>query len=99
MEMTEKKRDLAKKSRPPLSSAVNIQVMLFFAATCPFPFPIFILPGKSLSAMRRSFMDSDDDLGHSLPVDPSQAFAEFSFRKIPRDNCVRKVCIRIVLNP
>ena len=57
------------------------------------------LSGKSLSAMRRSFMDSDDDLPGNLPVDPSQAFAEFSFRRIPRDNCIRKVCIRIVLNP
>ena len=62
-------------------------------------FFLIFFPGKSLSAMRRSFMDSDDDLHNSLPVDPAQAFAEFSFRRIPRDNCVRKVCIRLVLNP
>ncbi len=37
--------------------------------------------------------------GASLPDDPALAFCEFSFRKIPRDNCVRRVCIRIVLNP
>ena len=48
----------------------------------------------------RGFLDSDDDFDHSsLPDDPAAAFCEFSFRRIPRDNCVRKVCIRIVLTP
>ena len=52
--------------------------------------------------MRRSYMDSMDedyDDHDSLPEDPAQAFAEFSFRRIPRDNWLRKICITVVLNP
>ena len=52
--------------------------------------------------MRRSFaLDSDEegDLPNNLPLDPTLAFAEKSFKWIPRDNWFRQMCIRIVLNP
>ena len=51
--------------------------------------------------MRRSFaLDSDEeDLPNNLPVDPTLAFADYSFKWIARENWLRQICIRTVLNP
>jgi len=41
----------------------------------------------------------DEDAEGNMDDDPSLAFAEYSFGKIPRESPVRKMCIAIVLSP
>ncbi len=43
--------------------------------------------------------DDGDDDDDDEDEDPAMQFCEYSFQKIPRNNCVRRVCIKIVLTP
>ena len=62
-----------------------------------------LFSGKSLSSMqRRSFAQSvEEELDNAglTEQDPAKAFSDFSFKVIPRDNWLRKTCIRVVLSP
>jgi len=50
-------------------------------------------------AAAADFDEDGEDGGVYLDEDPSLTFAEFSFGRISRENRVRQICIRIVLNP
>lgn len=51
------------------------------------------------AANEHDYNDAVSHDGDHEEGDPALEFADYSFKKIPRDNFVRKFCIRIVLNP